>query len=226
MKAYKVTLLSPLHYRSRIESGAAGATVTDPWIGDLAMMYAINNTLGLRHIMFRYNSHKPDYREIVGMGFILSVAEPLNSYRFTKVMDISTSFISEGYPQGKAISDSGRAAMRNWMKRQGIEPGSEFYFVSFFESEKDQFPSRFTVRLGNTKECLALVEEEPVKETSKVTVNLYTLSLFLKAERFQEIIADIKDGKYSSHILQASPQYVLAKNITVRNALKIFEPYD
>jgi len=226
MKAYKVKLLSPLYYRSRIESGAAGATVTDPWIGDLAMMYAINNALGLKHIMFKYNSHKPDYREIVGLGFIVSVSEPFNTCGFTKVMDIATSFLSEGYPQGKAISESERAPMRNWMKRQGIEPGSEFSFVSFFKNGIKQFPPKFSIRLGNTKECVALVEEEPVKETSRITVNLYTLSLFLGPERFQEIISDIKMGKYSSHILQASPQYVLAKNITVQNALKMFEPYN
>ncbi len=226
MKAYRTTLLSPLYYRSRIESGAAGATVTDPWIGDLAMMYAINNTLGLKNIMFKYNSHKPDYKEIMGLGFILSVLEPVDNCRFTKVMDIATNFISEGYPQGKAISDSGNAPMRNWMKRQGIEAGNQFYFVAFFGEERDQLPSRFAVRLGNTKECLALIEETPVNQISKVTINLYTLSIFLDTERFREVIEGIKAGKYSSHILQSSPQYVLAKNITVQNAQEMLRPYN
>lgn len=226
MKAYELTLLSPLYYRSRIESGAAGATVTSPWIGDLAMMYAINRTLDLKQIRFGYTSHKPDYSEIVDLGFLLSVLEPVSACRYTKVFDIATSFMSEGYPQGQAISNSGRAPMRNWMKRQGLEPGNRFSFISFFSKSIREFPEKFTVRLGNTRESLALVMEKPLHEIKEVTVNLYSLSLTLGSERFQEIIKDIKTGKYAMHVEQISSQYVLAKGLSVENALKLVDPYN
>ncbi|WP_393971564.1 type I-D CRISPR-associated protein Cas5/Csc1 [Oxyplasma meridianum] len=226
MKAYELNLLSPLYYRSRIESGAAGATTTSPWIGDLAMMYAINSSLGLEHIKFGYTSHKPNYGEIVKLGFLLSVLEPISPCKYTKVFDIATSFISEGYPQGKAIHDSSNAPMRNWMKRQGIEPGNRFSFFSFFSDNFRDLPSKFTVRLGNTRESLALVTEIPKNEMKKeLTLNLYSLSIALKSERFQEILREIKAGRYSMHIEQVAPQYVLAKEVSVKDALEILEPY-
>jgi len=226
MKAYELTLLSPLYYRSKIESGAAGATVTSPWIGDLAMMYGINNALGIKHINFGYKSHKPNYKEILDLGFLLTVLEPLSNCRFTKVFDIATNFMSEGYPQCEAISKSARAPMRNWMKRQGLEPGNKFSFISLFKGEFEEFPKRFTVRLGNTRESVALIEEMPLHEIKQVTVNLYTLSIALGNQRFSEILDDIKTGKYKTHVEQASAQYILAKGIDVQCALEIFDPYN
>ncbi len=225
MKAYEVTLLSPLYYRSRIESGAAGATITAPWIGDIAMMYAINSTLNLINLRFGYTSHKPNYSEIMDIGFVLSALEPVSEVSFTKVFDIATSFISEGYPQGKAIVDSGRAPMRNWMKRQGLEPGNTFSFISCFRDELVKFPEKFTVRLGNTRECLALVKERPLKDIRTVTINLYTLSLALEPERFHEILSNIKKGKYNTNVEQASSQYILARNISITDASEMLHPY-
>ena len=225
MKAYELTLLSPLYYRSRIESGAAGATVTSPWIGDIATTYAINNTLSLKQIPFGYSSHRPNYSEISDLGFLLSVLEPVTECRYTKVFDIATSFMSEGYPQGKAISDSERAPMRNWMKRQGLEPGNSFYFIAFFRDDGFKFPKKFTVRLGNTRECLASVREISDEKIREVTINLYTLSLVLGERRFGEVLSDIKSGKYGINVEQASSQYILAKGVPIADAPRFFEPY-
>ncbi|MEM0134264.1 MAG: hypothetical protein QXU18_03435 [Thermoplasmatales archaeon] len=226
MKAYELTLLSPLYYRSRIESGAAGATITAPWIGDLATMYAINNTLHFSNIKFGYTSHKPNYREIMDLGFFLSVLEPVNECRFTKVFDIATSFISEGYPLGKAISDSGRAPMRNWIRRQGLEPGNTFSFLAFFNRNLETFPSKFTIRLGNTKEALALVREIPISMIEKVTLNLYTLSLALGREGINDVIKRIKARQPAGTIEQASSQYVLMRGISVEDLKGILDQYN
>lgn len=225
MKTYELTLLSPLYYRSKIESGAAGATVTSPWIGDIAITYAINNALGLKQIPFGYTSHRPNYREIISLGFLSSILEPVSDCRYTKVFDIATSFMSEGYPQGKAISDSGRAPMRNWTRRQGLEPGNSFSFMVFFRDGEIKFPERFTVRLGNTRECLAVVKEESNNKLKNVTINLYTLSLVLGERRFNEIVSDIKTGEYSINVEQASSQYILAKGIPIEYVSKFFTPY-
>ena len=226
MKAYELTLLSPLYYRSRIESGAAGATTTFPWIGDLSMIYAINNTLCFKQIRFGYASHRPNYSEITDLGFILSVLEPVSECTFTKVFDIATSFISEGYPQGKAIADSERAPMRNWMRRQGIEPGNKFSFVSCFLGDHVKFPEVFTVRLGNTRESLAIVREKPVQDIKEITLNLYSLSLVLGPDRFSEILKDIKSGRYHISVEQAASQYILVKGVPISEAARFFSPYN
>jgi hypothetical protein len=226
MKAYELTLLSPLYYRSRIESGAAGATITSPWIGDLSMMYAINNTFCYKQIKFGYASHKPNYSEIADLGFVLSVLEPVSECRFTKVFDIATSFISEGYPQGKAIADSGRAPMRNWMRRQGIEPGNKFSFVGCFLEDRAKFSESFTVRLGNTRESLAIVKEKPIQDIKEITLNLYSLSLILGPDRFSEILKDIKSGRYHISVEQASSQYILARGVPISVASRFFAPFN
>ena len=220
---YEMTILSPLYYRSRIESGAAGATITSTWIGDIAMMYAINNTLGLKQIKFGYNSHKPDYAEIMDLGFKLSILEPSSQVKFTKVFDIATSFISEGYPQGKAITDSARAPMRNWLKRQGLEPGNKFIFSLFLEDGEVEFPKRFTVRIGNTKECLGEVREIQDNHPKEVTMNLYTLSLILGTEKLKESIAKLMKINSSIQIEQVSPQYVLARGLKLEEARGLIE---
>lgn len=223
VKNYEMTLLSPLYYRSRIESGAAGATITSPWIGDIAMIYAINNTLGLKQVKFGYNSHKPDYSEIMDLGFKLSILEPASQIKFTKVFDIATSFISEGYPQGKAIADSARAPMRNWLKRQGLEPGNKFIFSLFVDDEKIKFPENFTVRIGNSKECLGEVREIENNHHREVTMNLYTLSLILGTEKLKKSLAKLMELNSSIQIEQVSPQYVLARGFKLDEAMRFLK---
>ncbi|MCL4345204.1 MAG: hypothetical protein M1496_02430 [Candidatus Thermoplasmatota archaeon] len=223
MKNYEMTILSPLYYRSRIESGAAGATVTSPWIGDIAMMYAINNSLGLKQLKFGYNTHKPNYSEIMDIGFKLSILEPSSQLKFTKVFDIATSFISEGYPQGKAIADSARAPMRNWLKRQGLEPGNKFIFSSFLDDEENEFPKKFTVRIGNTKECLGEIREIENNHFKEVTMNLYTLSLMLGTEKLKKSLANLMKSNSRIQIEQVSPQYVLARGFKLDEARGLIE---
>ena len=223
VKSYEMTLLSPLYYRTRIESGAAGATVTSPWIGDIAMMYAINNTLGLKQLKFGYITHKPNYSEIMDLGFKLSILDPSYQIKFTKVFDISTSFISEGFPQGKAIADSARAPMRNWLKRQGLEPGNKFIFSSFFQEESIEFPKMFTVRIGNTKECLGVVKEIEQNQMRRVTMNLYTLSLSYGGEKINKSLKELMGKNQNIRIEQVSPQYVLARGLSSKEAEEIMD---
>lgn len=214
-KTYKLTLLSPLYYRTKVESGAAGATTTSPWIGDIALLYAINNSLCLKHVDFSYTSHKPDYSELMDLGIVLSIAEPLKSVRFTKVYDIATNFLSEGFPQDKKINDFSRASMRNWLRRQGIEPGNEFIFSAFFLDDNRNLPESFTIRLGNTKECLAVAEEINNRTQVEISLNLYTISLLRGREKVLDRIKGILSSKTEIQIEQVLPQYVLAKGLSV-----------
>lgn len=226
MKTYRLSLLSPLYYRTGRDSGASGSTYTAPWIGDLALLYAINNSMGIKHIKFGYASRKPDYSEITNMGIILSVATPVGGVSYTRTYDIATSFLSEGYPQTKMISESGRAPMRNWLKRKGIEAGNVFQFSVFFRNPDLSLPEKFTIRIGNTRETLAYCEEIDMPKDERLTLNLFTLKMFLGNEKFRDAL-----GKYEeeNNVLQTErpvPQYVLLRNVSTSSALSLISPYE
>ncbi len=90
------------------------------------------------------------------------------------------------------------------MKRQGLAPGNRFQFCL---ATKDGWapPEEFTVRLGNTSECLAWCKREG-KEAEQVMANAYTLALLFKVRQGTEL-------KYSS-VERAATQYVTIKRRT------------
>lgn len=225
MKTYRLSLLSPLYYRTGRDSGASGTTYTAPWIGDLALLYAVNNSLGLTHIKFGYTSLRPDYSGIDRVGIALSVATPEVDVSYTRTYDIATSFLSEGYPQTKLIRDSGRAPMRNWLKRRGIEAGNVFYFSAFFKNSEVSLPENFTLRIGNTREALALCEEVAPQKEEKLTLNIFTMGLFLGKERTSEMLKNLEGENDVLQIERPVPQYVLVRNVSVESALSFLSPY-
>jgi CRISPR type I-D-associated protein Csc1 len=214
MRTYRLRLLSPLFYRTRQDAGAAGSTITDPWIGDLALCYAINRSLGLKELKFGYDRHQPRYEELSGLPFTASIAIPANEVIRTQVYDIATSFISEGYTNYRAIKLTENAPMRNWLKRQGLAPGNEFVFSL---ATKDGWapPDEFTLRLGNTQECLASCSRCPDPE--KVTVNAYTLRTLFKVEGSEGIQYDL--------IEKPMAQYVLMHGVPMTTWLSHIKPY-
>lgn len=226
MKAYSIKLLSPLYFRSRMDSGAAGSTVTNPWIGDIALLYAINNTLSMKDLKFGYTSHTPNYGEIRELDMFPSVATPSGDISFTRVYDIATSFISEGYPQTEAIQNSGRAPFRNWMKRQGIQPGNEFTFVTFSKNNAVTLPDKFTVRLGNSRECVAACTAIESSEVKKVTLNAFTLYLLLGVQKANEAILAIREKDPDMYIENNSCQYILLKNLPTKLVSDVLHPYN
>ncbi len=215
MYTYKLTLLSPLFYRSRQDSGAAGATVTDTWIGDLAICFAINKALGITHIPFKYTSNKPEYEDILDIPLITSIAIPNEEPKRTRLYDVATNFMSEGYPNMPAIENSARTSMKNWLKRQGIEPGTEYTFVM---AVRDNYvpPEKFTIRLGNMQETLAVCEKQPGNNKS-LTANLFTLKHVFGHE-------SVKGLEYEM-LERPAQQYVLAHGVDATKWLSLVSPY-
>ncbi len=215
MYTYKLTLLSPLFYRSRQDSGAGGATVTDTWIGDLAICFAINKALGITHIPFKYTSNQPEYEDILDIPLITSIAVPNEEPKRTRLYDVATNFMSEGYPIMSAIENSARTSMKNWLKRQGIEPGTEYTFVI---AVRDNYvlPEKFTIRLGNMQETLTLCQRLPGNVKS-LTANLFTLKHLFGHE-------SVKGLEYEM-LERPAQQYVLAHGVDATKWLSLVAPY-
>lgn len=215
MFTYELTLLSPLFYRTRQDSGAAGSTTTDPWVGDLALCYAINQALGLKEFRFGYESHRPDYTELRELPFTTSVAVPSGEVRRTQVYDIATNFMSEGYTNYRAQKKTENAPMRNWLKRQGLAPGNQFRFAI---ASKDGWepPKEFSVRLGNTLECHAVCRKMELP-LGKVTANAYTLKALFGVKSDEGI-------KFEA-VEKPMAQYILLHGVAVENWLSLVIPY-
>lgn len=215
MYTYKLTLLSPLFYRSRQDSGAGGATVTDSWIGDLAICFAINKALGIVDIPFKYTSNKPEYEDILNFPFITSVAVSDSEPKRTRLYDVATSFMSEGFPNMQAIENSARTSMKNWLKRQGIEPGTEYTFVM---AVRDNYipPEKFTIRLGNMLETLAFCQRLP-DNVKTLSVNLFTLKHVFGHESVPGLEYEMLE--------RPAQQYVLAHEVDAAKWLSLVALY-
>lgn len=200
MEKYELEILDPLFYNSSMDSGAAGATVTYEWIGDIALSYSIISSLGLnKNITFKYNSHKPDYTEIRDFKFISSVAAPENMVKKTRTYDFATSFISDGYNQIFLMDKLNRSPFRNWIKKQGLLPGNKFYFYIVFKNNFS-LPDRFTIRLGNMKSSIASVKKIEKGNNDLIWINLFTLN-----------VLGIKSNLDFDDIEYASDEYVIKK---------------
>ncbi|MEM0136729.1 MAG: hypothetical protein QXU18_16120, partial [Thermoplasmatales archaeon] len=96
LETFRVELLDSLYYNSFLDSGAAGATSTVPWIGDLALMYAISKSLGIGKLSSKLG-FTPHYDELAELPFVASMGHSLEVVKMLPVYDFATSFVSEGY---------------------------------------------------------------------------------------------------------------------------------
>ena len=216
MEKFELELLDPLFYNSSLDSGAAGSNTTEPWIGDLALDYSINFALGLKKTKFQYTSHKPNYSEIKNFGFITSIGYPETRIKKTRIYDFATSFISDGYVNAGIVTKSQRAPFRNWIKRQGLEPGNKFYFYTFYNNDNIKLPNSFTIRLGNMKSCLCSCHKIPVLENDKLWMNLYTTNL----------INEIEPNSFDkSFIYYFSDRYIIKTEETPEHWKSILKEY-
>ena len=189
-----------------MDSGAAGANTTFPWIGDIALDYALNFTYGIHKTEFKYNSHKPNYREITKFGFVSSMAYSESIPQKTRVYDFATSFVSDGYMDAKILTKVARSPFRNWIKRQGLAPGNKFYFYVLYNNENIKFPDIFTIRLGNMKSCIATCKRVQPSFKEYISVNLFSINLFKKID-----IKSIDNG----NIQYFSDRYIVKVDIPI-----------
>lgn len=200
IRHYKITLLSPLFYYTKTESGVASTT---PFIGDLALTYATNFALCKNTDITYQTKSKPNYEEIKNLGFLWTIARPIKVKR-TQVYARYTSPISDGMVRRDIIELMGKALFKNYFYVQGIEVGSTFQ-ASFIGNVN--LPPKFTLRIGNARDCLILLEE--IKSIEKdIWVNYYTITKILGKKM------KLKEG-FSIELVLA--QYIIVKGLTEKD---------
>ncbi len=228
MEIFRLELLDPLYYSSMVDSGASGAVVTAPWIGDIALMYAINASIGfvnferLRHDNPSADSHKPNYhQELPHLPFVSSVARPVSEVKMLPVYDFATSFNSEGYFQFDAFKSTKNAPFRNWIRKQGLSPGNEFEFKVAYKNHAS-LPNSFTIRLGNMRSCLAKITKIQGDPEGEVWGNIYTVKVFRGS---LETISSIKNVSLDK-IESFSSQYIIVKGLHDSTWREMVAPYE
>ena len=225
---YSLRLLSPLFYRTSMDSGASGGTTTGPWIGDIALDYAMNSSLGITGFPLRYSKSKPDYTDLLKLPFLATMAVPVRSVNFTRVYDIATNFMSQGFPDARSIKKSENTSERNWLKRQGLAPNNMFTFAVVTIDDWTP-PDEFTIRLGNMKETLASCRR--TERPERIDANLFTTMLVLSRlhehpdphDVIRKLYRDHND--YQSMLEYVMPQYIIMRDVNLNNWLECIERY-
>lgn len=164
----KLTLLTPLFYWSKI---SPGAVLTDVFIGDLALYYAINKVANLVDVSSSfYGKFVPNYQEIKKFDFWVSCARPIK-YDRTEYYSHKTEFKAEvGNSTPKLEELASKSPYKGWFRQQGIAPLSQFEAIIY--APKDIIPP--TIRVGTHLHTLVKIDCVPLKEEDNILLNLYS----------------------------------------------------
>ncbi|MDK2790242.1 MAG: CRISPR-associated protein Csc1 [Methanothermococcus sp.] len=207
LRHYKITLLSPLFSYNKTEGGVAS---TEPFIGDIALDYALNFVLAKKKEYTYQIKDKPNYEEIKEFGFLWTIGRPIN-YEKTPVYARKTSEIADYMVRKNVIEQMGKGLFKNYFHIQGIKEGSTFE-ASLLTFDNVKLPERFTLRVGTGRECLLLFEEKG-DISNEIWLNLYTIKkIFGKEIRFRE----------NHSIRYILSNYIIAKSFNVTDIQEIF----
>jgi CRISPR-associated protein Csc1 len=204
VRHYRITLLSPLFYYTKTESGVASTT---PFIGDIALIYATNFALSGENDITYQTKSKPDYEEIRDLGYLWTVARPIKIMR-TPTYARNTSPISDGMVRKDLIDLMGKTLFKNYFHVQGIEVGSEFQVSLLGELN---FPDKFTLRIGNNRDCLILLKRIDNIEKD-IWINYYTITKIFGKD------IPLKEGLTIEPILA---QYIIMKGLSEEDIKKL-----
>ena len=183
---FQARLLDPLQYHSFVDAGASGGTVTAPFLGDLALSFAINaSVLGIpleeRRLVSGKKYRGPNYEEdILQIGLVPTVGIPHDEIKYLSPEYQGSSYMGEGfeqrnissaaryYPKKKYRINSsvGSSSWRPWRQAQLLAPGNIFYFSIL---KGPRLPKTFAIRMGTGRSCLIEITE--TEAPTKVTLN-------------------------------------------------------
>ncbi|MBD0405055.1 type I-D CRISPR-associated protein Cas5/Csc1 [Flammeovirga sp. EKP202] len=205
----ELTLLNHLFYNTENSNGV----YTAPFIGDLALTYALRKVLVENWETPKYR-RKPFYQEIKDWGFYVSVATPVD-YTYTEVYTRNTLFNVDGFVNTDAITKSSKSPYKTLFYTQGVAVGSVFE-CQIFSREPLEIPS--VLRVGNGRETLVSVKER-TKKPDTLWLNIFTQKeVFNNLEKVADLIQNEPYEK--AYVLE---QYVLLKYISPDTAFKIME---
>ncbi|AEH06113.1 type I-D CRISPR-associated protein Cas5/Csc1 [Methanothermococcus okinawensis] len=145
LKHYKITLLSPLFSYNRTEGGVAS---TEPFIGDIALDYALNFNLAMKREYTYQMKDKPNYEEIKEFGFFWTIGRPILVEK-TPIYARKTSEISDYMVRKNIIEKMGKGLFKNYFHIQGIKGGSIFEASLWINDKSINLPKKIHTKNRN-----------------------------------------------------------------------------
>lgn len=162
-ESFRARLLGPFTYHSIPDAGAAGATVTAPFLGDIALTYALHYSVHGHPIPVRFGTRPgPDYAEDYRhFRSRCTVGMPTGPVEMLPPEFVGSSFMSEGYQQ-KSITPTATSntPWRPWRQIQSIAPSNAGRNVFHFSVVSDSaLPRAYTIRMGQGRGTLVAVDK-------------------------------------------------------------------
>ena len=219
----RIKLLSPLFNYCRVTNGGA---ITSDFIGDLALTYALNRVRKDREFVenfFQRAARPPNYTELRELDYYFTVAKPLQ-FEMTGIYIRNTLYTADNYPHQDIIGKEGLVAkglFKNYFRVQGIRPEAEFSACLIYrDSFSPQLP--VAVRLGNGRECLALINKDESfnEKQDDVWLNAFTLKWVFG--NLPAAVAQLTKNKnlFFEYKLE---NYIVMKRISIEQTKFIFE---
>ncbi len=223
IESFRTRLLGPFTYHSVPDAGAAGATVTAPFLGDTALSYAVHYAVHGHPIPVRFGPAGPDYAEDYRhLATVCGVGLPVGAVEMLAPEYVASSFMSEGYEQ-KAISsmDSkhrrskvSNTPYRPWRQIQSLAPTRNGVNVfEFAATSRSPLPERFTVRIGLGRGCLVAVEKVAAQRTC--AVNRHTV---------ERILGRSMDGVPRTSVSAPLAQFQIHHGVPLEHAFRLLAP--
>lgn len=215
MVAVRGTCLSPLQYHT---VQAARGTKTAPFVGDLALTYALLQSTG-NIDESRMRRTKAEYSELSGAPFLATVLYPLEQEDFQYLPPLSRNTLlaidTLGTNEDPTASvPSGSSMYSNFYFTQAIAQGSKFHGFICKEDGSKLPPS---VRVGNQRQCLLELEEISKHELEYGWLNLYTLQYVVGLEKVV-----LREGMERYNALH---QYRIVKNVPQETLNEWYTPF-
>lgn len=222
-ETFHARLLGPLTYHTVPDAGAAGATVTAPFLGDTALTYAVHYALHGHALPNRFGPRGPGYAvDYKLFRTICSVGWPVGPVQMLAPEYVASSFMSEGFEQKKiSTMDSkhrrsgvSNTPYRPWRQIQSLAPThGQANIFGFSAVSKRALPATFTVRMGLGRGTL--VRADKVEVASACAVNRFTVERLLG-----------RSMTNASHTSITSPlaQFQIHHGVPAETALELLAP--
>lgn len=217
IQTLELELLNHLFYYSEVSGGTIAGTVTSPFLGDLALTYALR---AARHDDrelpdFR---NQPRYEEIRDWGYYCTVGQYVQSYARTGSYLHATQFHHDGYYDQENAGLSRGHTFKNIRRVQGIQAGTRFRSLLLTARPLDIPP---VIRLGTTRQTLVRVRvHDQLPDTC--TLNAFTArTVFGNLDPLLEVLQQVSRIHFQ-YVVEA---YYLMQQVPVAVLRPLFDPF-
>ena len=216
IQTLELELLNHLFYYSEVSGGNIAGTATAPFLGDLALTYALR---AARHDAPEQSGFRdrPHYEEMRTWGYYCTVGQCVLPYARTGSYLQATQFHHDGYYDAESLHQSAGHTFKNIRRVQGIQAGTRFRALLMTARPLEVPP---VIRVGTTRQTLVKVGvHNRLPDTC-------TLNAFTARTVFQNLppLLEVLQQEEKIHFQYVVEAYYLMQQVPVAAIKPVFEP--